>query len=105
MTYERNFSCEFLVRVSWTENLGRLSWALHNSELHAGRVDPLVGSENLQILAGQVDNCLLLFTLYTQWRSQEIFPGGSKSRGSGGQKSRGITQLLGQEFVECGIFD
>jgi len=28
MTYERSFSCEFLVRVSWTENLGRLSWAL-----------------------------------------------------------------------------
>jgi len=23
-----SFSCEFLVRVSWTENLGRLSWAL-----------------------------------------------------------------------------
>jgi len=24
MTYERSFSCEFLVRVSWTENLGRV---------------------------------------------------------------------------------
>jgi len=28
MTYERSFSCEFIVRVSWTENLGRLSRAL-----------------------------------------------------------------------------
>jgi len=26
--FRPSFSCEFLVRVSWTENLGRLSWAL-----------------------------------------------------------------------------
>jgi len=31
--FHPSFSCEFLVRVSWTENLGRLSWALANAEL------------------------------------------------------------------------
>ena len=30
MTYEWSFSCEFLVQVSWTENLGHLSWALRS---------------------------------------------------------------------------
>jgi len=43
MTYERSFSCEFLVRVSWTENVGRLSWALirnlHKKNLAASHYD------------------------------------------------------------------
>jgi len=28
MTNDTSFSCEFLVRETWTKNLGRVSWAL-----------------------------------------------------------------------------
>jgi len=59
MTNDTSSSCEFLVRETWTKNLGRVSWALVSSLAHNRKM-------TLQFMAKRWQQ----FTHFAQWHLQ-----------------------------------